>query len=30
MSEDQKKIDNCNSQILDFVKKKKIEIVDRD
>ena len=29
-SEDQKKIDNCNSQILDFVKKKKIEIVDRD
>ena len=29
-SEDQKKIDNCNSQILDFVKEKKIEIVDRD
>jgi len=29
-SEDQKKIDNCKSQILDFVKEKKIEIVDRD
>ena len=29
-SEDQKKINNCNSQILDFVKEKKIEIVDRD
>ena len=29
-SEDQKKIDICNSQILDFVKEKKIEIVKRD
>ena len=29
-SEDQNKIDNCNSQILDFVKEKKIEIVNRD
>ena len=29
-SEDQNKIDTCNSQILDFVKEKKIEIVDRD
>ena len=29
-SEDQKKIDICNSQILEFVKKKKIEIVNRD
>ena len=28
-SEDQNKIDNCNSQILKFVNKKKIEIVDR-
>ncbi len=28
-SEDQTKIDFCNSQILDFVKKKKIEVVDR-
>jgi len=28
-SEDQSKIDLCNSQILDFVNKKKIEIVDR-
>jgi len=28
-SEDQKKIDYCNSQILKFVKQKKIEIVDR-
>ena len=28
-SEDQSKIDICNSQILDFVKEKKIEIVDR-
>tara|TARA_B100001057_G_scaffold474729_1_gene540657 strand:+ start:443 stop:1192 length:750 start_codon:yes stop_codon:yes gene_type:complete len=28
-SEDQSKIDDCNSQILDFVDKKKIEIVDR-
>ena len=28
-SEDQKKIDTCNSQILKFVKQKKIEIVDR-
>ena len=28
-SEDQSKIDNCNSSILEFVKKKKIEIVDR-
>ena len=28
-SENQSKIDNCNSQILDFIKKKKIEIVDR-
>ena len=28
-SEDQSKIDNCNSQILEFVNKKKIEIVDR-
>ena len=28
-SEDQSKIDNCNSQILDFVNLKKIEIVDR-
>ena len=28
-SEDQKKIDICNSQILKFVKQKKIEIVDR-
>jgi len=28
-SEDQSKIDLCNSQILDFVNKKKIEVVDR-
>ena len=28
-SEDQSKINNCNSQILEFVDKKKIEIVDR-
>ena len=28
-SENQSKIDNCNSQILKFVKEKKIEIVDR-
>ena len=28
-SEDQLKIDNCNLQILEFVKKKKIEVVDR-
>ena len=28
-SEDQSKIDNCNSQILEFVNKKKIEVVDR-
>ena len=28
-SEDQSKIDTCNFQILDFVKEKKIEIVDR-
>ena len=28
-SENQSKIDTCNSQILDFVKEKKIEIVDR-
>ena len=28
-SENKKKIDNCNSQILNFVKEKKIEIVDR-
>ena len=28
-SEDQSKIDNCNSEILKFVKKKKIEVVDR-
>ena len=28
-SEDQTKIDNCNSQILEFVNKKKIEVVDR-
>ena len=28
-SEYQSKIDNCNSQILDFVKEKKIEVVDR-
>ena len=26
---DQSKIDNCNSSILEFVNKKKIEIVDR-
>ena len=29
-SEDQNKIDICNSQILDFVKEKKIEMVNRD
>ena len=28
-SEDQSKINTCNSQILEFVKQKKIEIVDR-
>ena len=28
-SENQSKIDNCNSQILDFIKEKKIEVVDR-
>ena len=28
-SENQRKIDNCNSQILEFVKEKEIEIVDR-
>jgi hypothetical protein len=28
-SEDQFKIDNCNSQILAFVSEKKIEVVDR-
>ena len=28
-SEDQSKIDNCNSEILKFIKEKKIEIVDR-
>ena len=28
-SEDQSKIDNCNSQILEFINKKKIEIVNR-
>ena len=28
-SEDQSKIDNCNSQILEFVNEKKIEVVDR-
>ena len=28
-SEDQSKINNCNSQILEFVNKKKIEVVDR-
>ena len=28
-SEDQSKIDNCNSQILQFVNEKKIEVVDR-
>jgi molybdopterin-biosynthesis enzyme MoeA-like protein len=28
-SEDQSKIDNCNSQILEFVTEKKIEVVDR-
>ena len=28
-SEDQTKIDNCNSQVLEFVNKKKIEVVDR-
>ena len=29
MSEDQNKIDDCNSQILKFVNEKKIEVVDR-
>ena len=28
-SENQSKIDNCNTQILEFVKQKKIEIIDR-
>jgi hypothetical protein len=28
-SEDQFKIDTCNSQILEFVNEKKIEVVDR-
>jgi len=28
-SENQSKIDNCNSQILEFVNQKKIEVVDR-
>jgi len=28
-SEDQSKIDNCNSQILEFVNQKKIEVVER-
>jgi hypothetical protein len=28
-SEDQFKIDKCNSQILEFVNEKKIEVVDR-
>ena len=28
-SEDQTKIDNCNSQVLEFVNRKKIEVVDR-
>jgi molybdopterin-biosynthesis enzyme MoeA-like protein len=28
-SEDQSKIDNCNSQILEFVNEKNIEVVDR-
>ena len=28
-SEDQSKIDNCNIQILEFINKKKIEVVDR-
>ena len=28
-SEDQNKIDDCNSQILKFVNEKKIEVVDR-
>ena len=28
-SEDQNKIDTCNSQILEFIKEKKIEVVDR-
>jgi molybdopterin-biosynthesis enzyme MoeA-like protein len=28
-SEDKSKIDNCSMQILDFVKKKKIEVVER-
>ena len=28
-SENQTKIDNCNSQILEFIKEKKIEVVDR-
>ena len=28
-SEDQKKIDHCNSQILQFIEEKKIEVVDR-
>ena len=29
-SRDQSKIDECNSQILELIKEKKIEIVDRD
>ena len=29
-SEDQSKIDNCNLQILNFVKAKKIQVVERD
>ena len=28
-SENKSKIDNCSSQILEFIKEKKIEIVDR-
>ena len=28
-SEDQNKIDNCNTQILEFIREKKIEVVDR-
>ena len=28
-SEDEKKIENCNIKILEFVKEKKIEVVDR-
>ena len=29
-SKDQSKMDKCNSQILEFIKEKKIEIVERD